>query len=425
MPARRLLGILVALTLLGACRGRAPGEIAPVIVETDRFPHERHDTIECTECHDPAAVAAGIVEIPGSDDHAPCDRGQCHQKEFVAEPGPLCRVCHVAVDVTGDSPPLMVPYPRTAGWRVIPARFSHELHLDLGRIENAVGFHVACNDCHTQGDTDVPGIGGHAECARCHAAEVGLDKAPAMNDCKGCHDPKGRVERHRRRIITADLHFDHRNHQNDVKGASIRCANCHGETATASSRDDHPPPAVATCVACHDDSSRVPGTMRMRVCQTCHSTLSEGIGKLAPRSHLPATERPVDHTLAFRRDHGEDAARDTKRCANCHTQMSGSDKAACDECHQVMRPFDHNVMFRDSDHGTAASTDPERCATCHVVDFCVACHQQRPRSHLFGWAEEHGLRARVNVRACLVCHEVDAPASAGGCNACHPTGGPP
>jgi hypothetical protein len=89
-----------------------------------------------------------------------------------------------------------------------------------------------------------------------------------------------------------------------------------------------------------------------------------------------------------------------------------------------MRPGDHNVMFRDADHGTSASTDPERCATCHVVDFCVACHQQRPRSHLFGWAEEHGLRARVNVRACLVCHDVDAPADRGGCNACH-TEAPP
>jgi hypothetical protein len=259
-------------------------------------------------------------------------------------------------------------------------------------MEDAVGFHITCGDCHVQGEADVPAIGGHAECARCHAAEVGLEGAPAMDDCTGCHDVGARVERHRRRLIVGDLHFDHRNHQVDRRGATIRCQACHADSAGAGGRDDHPAPRVATCVACHDDSARTPDGMRMRACETCHATLSQGIGQLAPRSHLPATERPLDHTLAFRRDHGEDAARDTRRCANCHTQMSGNARAACDECHQNMRPWDHNVMWRESDHG----------------DYCLACHQQKPRSHLFGWRDEHGLRARINPRACFVCHDPDA-----------------
>jgi hypothetical protein len=228
-----------------------------------------------------------------------------------------------------------------------------------------------------------------------------------MADCTRCHDAEGKEERHRRRLITGDLHFDHRNHLSDAGGATIRCQTCHADVAVAKGRGDLPPPKIAACVLCHDDSSKVPGTMKMRSCQTCHATVTDSIGRLAPRSHLPATERPVDHTLAFRRDHGEDAARDSKRCASCHTQMSGSAQETCDECHQVMRPGDHTVMFRDLDHGTSADTDPERCATCHVVDYCVACHRQRPRSHLFDWVDEHGERARMDVRGCLVCHDPD------------------
>jgi hypothetical protein len=415
--------VIAAAGAVVACRGRAPVDTAPVIFDADRLPHDRHADVPCTDCHDAAAVAAGVVRIPGSADHAPCDRGQCHQAEFTREPGPLCRVCHAAIDVAGATAPTMVAYPRTGGWRVMPARFSHRGHLDFGRMEAAVGFHVSCGDCHVQQQLEAPVVGGHAECARCHAAEVGLAGAPAMTDCTGCHDAAARIARHRRRLIDGDLHFDHRNHQADRRGQPIRCQSCHADSAGAAGRDDHPPPHVASCVACHDDSARAPATVTMRACQTCHSTLAQGIGRLAPRSHLPATEKPLDHTLAFRRDHGEDAVRDARRCANCHTQMSGNPRAACDECHQVMRPFDHNVMFRESDHGTSASTDPERCSTCHVVDYCVACHQQRPRSHLFGWLDEHGLRARINVRACFVCHAEGGamPGGARGCSGdvCH------
>jgi hypothetical protein len=417
---------IAVLVLVAACGTHAPATPMPTIVETDRFPHAMHTQLACTECHDRAAVAAGVVQIPGSNDHAPCDRNQCHQAAFETTPGPLCRVCHVAVDPTGATPPTMVDYPRTAGWRVMPATFSHAVHLDKTRMEGAVGFHVACSDCHAQGDSDAPSVGGHAECARCHAPEVGLAHAPSMDDCTGCHDATGKEERHRRRTITGDLHFDHRDHVNDARGQSIRCTACHVGVENAAARDDLPAPAIASCVECHDDSRRVPTTMQMRACQTCHDQLSDTIGQLAPRSHLPGTERPVDHTLAFRTDHGEDARKDAQRCATCHTQMSGNTEAACDECHQTMRPADHNVLFRDLDHGTAASTDPERCATCHVVDFCTQCHSQRPRSHDFDWMHEHAARARENVRACLVCHD-DTPSTGGtttSCaeSGCHPSG---
>ena len=61
--------------------------------------------------------------------------------------------------------------------------------------------------------------------------------------------------------------------------------------------------------------------MRMRICETCHAERTATLTKLAPRSHLPVTERPLDHTLAFRRDHAEVAERNPTRCAGCHTQL--------------------------------------------------------------------------------------------------------
>ena len=156
----------------------------------------------------------------------------------------------------------------------------------------------------------------------------------------------------------------------------------------------------------------------MRTCEACHSERTQTLTTIAPRSHLPANEKPLDHTLAFRRDHAE-AAADGSRCAVCHTQMSGNPAAACDECHQTMRPADHRVTFRELDHGTEASANRERCATCHVVEFCTACHSQRPRSHGFPdtFAIDHGPIARTNVRSCMTCHDQARDCTTSGCHA--------
>ncbi len=151
--------------------------------------------------------------------------------------------------------------------------------------------------------------------------------------------------------------------------------------------------------------------MRMRICETCHRERAGTLTAIAPRSHLPATERPLDHTIAFRRDHAEAAARNAARCATCHTQMSGNTRQSCDDCHQTMLPSNHRITWRELDHGPEAAADRNKCATCHVVEFCTACHAQRPRSHgLVGTFErEHGRLARLNVRACLTCHNANAP----------------
>ena len=392
---RKLLLIIAVLVGTACSTKRKAAEPLPPVDPT-RLSHERHAQIPCDNCHRPSEAR------PGVDEHKPCDDGACHRKDFLAPPGKLCQVCHTSV----TSPPLAAPlrnYPSDDLWQSLPPVFSHKRHMDAKRMEDQVGFHVACVDCHVRNGKRI--TPDHAACARCHAAEVGLPKAPPMEQCAGCHQ-QGARPRQRARLIRDDLKFSHDRHMADRKNNVIRCEACHVQSAQSNKYEDHAAPRVESCVGCHDDSDRTPFANRMRICETCHTTRVSGLATLAPRNHLPASERPIDHTIAFRRDHAQVAERDAARCATCHTQMSGNPRQACDECHQTMLPADHRITWRELDHGPEAAASRDRCASCHVVEFCTSCHSQRPRSHgLQGtFTREHGRLARANVRACLTCH---------------------
>lgn len=424
---RRIQGaatlIAVALGMVSAlgCRAR-PAPPAPVVVETGRFPHAAHMDLTCTGCHDTNAVLAGREARPGARDHAPCDDERCHRAAFLTAPGPLCEVCHaeVAPAQPGASP--LVPYPPVQGARALASVFSHARHLDFAAMEQHVGFHVWCGDCHEPaGPAGSPEAGamslpGHRVCGRCHAPEAAPPGGPMMHQCRVCHQTRARQPARQRHMIQGDLRFAHENHGFDRRGALIRCVACHTESPAAETAGAHPRPATASCVACHDDSKRTPARLRMQVCSTCHEVPRVLLEALPPRSHLPARERPEDHTLAFRRDHEAEAAADTRRCAGCHTFMSGSARDACDECHQVMRPADHVLTWRELDHGPEAAASAERCSTCHGTPFCVSCHSRPPRSHmpLMQWRCQHGVPASFNPRSCLTCHRVERD-----CASCH------
>jgi hypothetical protein len=389
------IAALTALVIVGCSTSRKADAPLPPPDPT-RISHERHASVSCDNCH-------RSNKRPGTDDHKPCDDGACHRKEFLAEPTQFCEVCHKKVSPQPLDAPLK-PYPIEDVWQSQPPAFSHRRHLDAGKMEAAVGFHVQCTDCHEREGSKVRPD--HATCSRCHAAEAGLAKAPRMEDCARCHGGGARL-RTRARVIKDDLKtFDHDRHQTDRKGRAIKCQDCHTRSAQSASYADHGAPRIEACVGCHDDSDRTPYQMRMRICETCHTARTATLTAIAPRNHLPATERPIDHTIAFRRDHAESAARNTARCAGCHTQMSGNVRQACDECHQTMTPADHRITWRELDHGPEAAASRDRCATCHVVEFCTACHAQRPRSHGFygSFTNEHARLARINVRACATCH---------------------
>lgn len=415
---------VAALPLHAGC-GATSERAAPVPSDSERgrFPHASHRSTACTDCHPTQDVLAGRPARPGGEDHASCDRDRCHRAEFAVPaaataPARLCRICH-APGAAGE--PLgarLVPYPPRAGRRALAAEFSHAGHLDPARMEASVGFHLACSDCHEQ-DGDELAPPGHAVCARCHAPEASPPGAPTMVECARCHADRPVQPSRLRRFITGDLRFDHGHHRLDRRGRRIGCSSCHAGAAAVKTTEAQAAPAMAACVACHDDAARTPTFKRMRMCETCHETKRSSIRSIAPRSHLPALERPEDHTGAFRRDHAADASADPQRCARCHTSMSGSPRDSCDDCHRVMRPQDHTVTWRELDHGPAAAARSDGCAVCHQADQCVSCHQTRPRSHFPAGdfrAGGHGQFARFNLRSCAACHLFESDCASSGCH---------
>lgn len=389
---------------LGSLTGCTPPvePIALPALDPRRFPHAQHTTTPCAGCH--------VSDQAASAGHAPCDASGCHRSQFQAAPSPFCLTCHTTV----QAQPLRAPlrnYPPTDRARVMPARIAHGVHLQAAAMERAVGFHLACQDCHPL-VTGEPQAANHATCERCHTDAAKLSSISNLRRCDACHLATVSWRRSPS-LIRGDIRFAHADHQRDRRGAPIACNDCHRSAAAG----EVAPVALAACVVCHDDTARVLERHRMRACETCHRGKVGGWAVLAPRNHLPATERPVDHTLAFRTNHAI-AAENAARCASCHREVSGlgGPQSSCDECHAVRRPADHRLTWREMDHGADATATPDRCARCHVVDYCTQCHRQRPRSHgpaLTTWS--HGVAARTNVRACLVCHQVSSCQGSG----CH------
>ena len=407
--------------------GASPsGSIGSIAVDTDRFPHGAHTGarpeirsfrgrgLACSDCHDTAAVREGRVARPGTDQHAPCD--DCHKAEFGKPPGKLCKVCHTAVDPFRKGASPLQRYPERGATQTLASAFSHRLHLDRSKMEQASGAHVACADCHERSaDTRDPLVPGHKTCARCHEQAARVKARLPMEQCAGCH-PQRNVELVRgRRFITGDLKFAHATHEKDLRGAAVACTVCHASVEASGAREDPQVPAMVACAQCHEDAKKSPDRVRMSNCAVCHARIESGA---PPANHGGAAggARPSDHTLEFRKHHGEQAADPESKCRFCHVEVQGAREDSCFQCHSVMRPRDHNLMFRD-DHGREAQADASRCASCHAPETCVACHSIPPRSHtplgefrLGGHAEQ----ARYGLSACLTCHTYEAT-----CGKCH------
>jgi predicted CXXCH cytochrome family protein len=424
VSSRLPAALACVVAVLGvACHGSSRPTTQRDPQTAGRFPHAApaHLTVPCATCHPTAAVLEGVPKRPGGDDHAPCDQGKCHAAAFLRAPGPLCELCHARVDPGHAGGTVAAFYPPRRGPRALASRFGHALHLDRARMENAAGFHVSCGDCHTPvrdaGARDMQ-LPGHADCAPCHTGKA----RPDLTTCDGCHVRREADPPRTRRLVASDLRFHHALHDVDARGKTIACATCHEAQTSAAGLAGNDPPQTAVCVQCHDDPRRAPPTAVMGRCETCHERQIAGFAQIgAPRSHIGRRDRPEDHTLAFRRDHGAEAVADAQRCAGCHGTMSGSRRDNCDECHQSMRPTDHNLTWREFDHGKEAAVSTARCATCHGGEFCVACHSLPPRSHArpnftMGGAGHAGT-ARNDLRACFACHRPEVE-----CVRCHMSG---
>ncbi|MCG8416912.1 MAG: hypothetical protein MJE77_03075 [Proteobacteria bacterium] len=399
--------------------------LGAVPADSDRFPHDLHTGdderirgykargLACTDCHPREAVLKGQYARPGLNQHAPCD--DCHKNEFYKPPGKFCRNCHTVVDAKNQGNTDLQRYPERGFRRVLAARFSHRLHLDESRMESEVGFHVDCADCHNRdGKSRDPRLPGHKQCARCHAEKSAARDKLDMGDCQSCH-PRRDIDLVRGRIfITGDLIFTHASHEADAEGKQISCEVCHSDIPASRSAADASVPAMQRCAVCHEDAAKSPDRVRIGRCEVCHKTITSGV---APMNHLVRRGLPEDHTLEFRRNHGEQAADPNANCAFCHDGLGKSNRDSCFQCHNVMKPRDHNLGWRDDSHGREAAAERDRCTVCHTADYCTACHSVPPRSHqpyvefrLGGHAEV----ARFDLRSCFACHTFEST-----CSDCH------
>lgn len=417
-------------TLLAGCgRSRSGQSVASsesIAANTDRFPHKLHTMqsggderitnykgrgLACDDCHPAEDVEAGRAARPGGNQHAPCD--ECHRDEFYKPPGAFCRNCHVSVNLAKEGATKMHAFPARGSKRVLASNFSHEVHLDDDEMESAVGFHVSCEDCHSRdAKTGDPLLPRHKACARCHEGKA--KKVLAMADCKACHLQDG-VEIERGRVmITEGLIFSHGDHVKDRAGADIGCVSCHAEIRNSRTVKDFSIPKMQECAKCHQDPARTPERVRIARCEVCHEGMVDGN---TPRTHLNGSSLPEDHSLEFRTNHAEQAADKDANCQYCHENLSGNSRDSCFQCHEVMRPKDHMLGWRNDSHGREAALNRDRCASCHQADYCTACHSIPPRSHqplgefrLGG----HAQTARFGLSSCMACHTYEDT-----CSRCH------
>lgn len=406
---------------------QASGESAQPVDDT-RFPHALHTGdrqeirdyrgrgLQCTDCHLQASVLAGEPARPGLRDHAPCD--ECHRDEFYKPPGQFCQNCHTSIKLLGDADIAMQPYPERGFVKLLASTFNHRLHLDADRIEGAVGFHTSCTDCHERDpNSRDPMLPGHKQCVRCHEEADKAKAALPMTECARCHKQRD-VELARGRIlITGDLKFAHSDHERDMGGDRVGCAECHADVSRSRTASDISVPAMRSCATCHEDSGKSPERVRIARCDVCHTAITSGD---APANHLTNAYTgtlPEDHTLEFRRNHSRQAASDNAKCSYCHTGVNRQSRDNCHQCHSIMRPRDHNLGWHQRGHGPAAMNERDRCATCHTGDECVACHRTPPRSHTPMAAFRlggHAAAARMNTRSCMTCHTFENT-----CSNCH------
>lgn len=213
----------VAMLLLGAAApvgGSGTHGSSPPAVTADTFPHARHTTVACLECH---ALGAGHGRLKFE---RPAGCAACHHQESNQA---RCTSCHVTekyatakrmtvtVTVAGRQP------------RPRPVDFLHARHSSR-----------PCAECHTTPGTLAPAPS-KAQCKDCHS-----EHHVAGRTCSACH-------------TLADPKIAHKT----LDAAHQRCDACH--TATTIARLV---PTRSLCSTCHAAKAR--NHYDQKECTVCH-----------------------------------------------------------------------------------------------------------------------------------------------------------
>ena len=307
--------------------------------------------------------------------------------------------------------------------------FPHEAHA---------GLFPVCTGCHANvPDGPAPAYPDADLCARCHDGAT----LPSVSWSGPSPEP-------------TNVTFDHAAHAEDLARAgdpALTCESCHSEGAGPRMRVVDRA-ETGTCFSCH--AHLADDHLTQATCDVCHVPLASTAFDVTRIRALPL---PDDHrTGDFPGGHGDAAARETARCATCHTAER------CLACHvDVDNPHIGRVPAAPAElelppavaaypvpathadpawwslHGASASAGA--CGTCHTSTDCVACHvepapeavvalpsaesvaapgvrlrRDAPASHEGAFfMEAHGTLAAADERSCVTCHESTS------CTECH------
>jgi hypothetical protein len=256
-----------------------------------------------------------------------------------------------------------------------PLGFSHQVHVSKEGLD--------CADCHrTWEAADDPGMPALAQCQLCHQ-EIDAKKPPERQVAT-LFDGKNYKARRASRL-DAEIVFSHRQHAT----GGLACAECHAGIETNEVIDASVAVRMAECSSCHAAKARP------NECSTCHKEIR---ADLAPKSHAHVWLRQHGRVV---RAQGEATA---DQCSLCH------EESTCKDCHNNVRPENHNQYFIRRGHGLIARMDRETCAVCHRSDSCDRCHREvKPMNHAGLWGSTQNTH-------CLTCH---FPLQASGCQVCH------
>jgi hypothetical protein len=272
----------------------------------------------CTACHQPHAARVDASDCTG-----------CHQEMREARSAPRGLLPPVPFDTAaalrtsaielpereprgkGDAPVIDDP-----PWVV--DTFSHPRHQRL-----------PCLTCHDPRSnnrlTFDPGRG----CQICH------HQAAERSTCTSCHDAAELAARPEATVTVAvattpprarAVPFDHTPH------AARSCVSCHTTPVTLA-----PPPAVATCSACHDDHAAA------RDCVACHAAA-------APFSaHAPPANAHRNCVACHAGAIVAELSPTRPLCLTCHqTEREHKPGRECTTCHLQATPEEYRPRLRES-----------------------------------------------------------------------------